>query len=159
MAIPCAFPTWQNRAGARRSALRLPIDGQPLDVGDASFSQDDIRTIPATWLVPSRLAPGEHRLEARELENDAVHSTSIVCEAGQLLYLDVRIETAIAEVVGALGIRKHRVKSLGLRFEPSKTAPDEFQNRPLMQYSAGRWLGRIMHRAATPGVSRETASP
>jgi hypothetical protein len=48
-------------------ALRFSIDGRPVDVGDSTFSQNDIPTIPATWLVLVRLTPGEHRVEAREL--------------------------------------------------------------------------------------------
>lgn len=122
------------------NALRLAIDGQALDVGDSAFSLDGIRTIPATWLALARVAPGEHRVEARELENDRRHSTSIRCAAGELVYLKARIETVTAEVVGAFGVRRQKEQSLGVGFETTATMPEDFAGRPLMLYSAGRWL-------------------
>jgi hypothetical protein len=108
-------------------------------------------TMPASWLVLARVAPGEHRIEARELASDSNNSSAIRCEGGEAMYLEARIETVAAEVVGAFGIRRQREQSLGVRFESSATMPGGFANRPLMLYSSGRWL--------TPGLSRGTASP
>jgi len=134
---PCllgAEPGWD--------ALRLSIDGRPVDVGDSTFSQNDIPTIPAAWLVLVRLTPGEHRVEATELGNDSIHPTSIRCASGESVYLAARIETVIAEVAGMLGRRNQRVQSVGVKFEPSAIMPAGFATRPLMVYSAGRWLTR-----------------
>jgi hypothetical protein len=89
-----------------------------------------------------RLTPGEHRVEARELGNDNIHPTSIRCASGEPVYLTARIETVIAEVVGMFGVRSQRVQSVGVKFEPSAIMPAGFATRPLMVYSAGRWLAR-----------------
>jgi hypothetical protein len=123
-------------------ALRLSIDGRPVDVGDSTFSQNDIPTIPTSWLVLVRLTPGEHRVEARELGNDSIHTTSIRCASGEPVYLAARIETVIAEVAGMFGVRSQRVQSIGVTFEPSAIMPTGFATRPLMVYSTGRWLAR-----------------
>jgi len=123
-------------------ALRLSIDGRPVDVGDSTFSRDGIPTIPAFWLALVRLTPGEHRVEATKVGNDSIHSTLIRCASGEPVYLEARIETVTAGVAGMFGVRSQGVQSIGVKFEPSAIMPTGFATRPLMVYSAGRWLTR-----------------
>jgi hypothetical protein len=90
--------------------------------------------------VPTRLTRGTHALEATETESGGQGAASIVCNAGQVTFLEATAEISTVATKSAFGALRYRTGFKQFTFVTSLLPPEDFAGRPMMIYSAGRWL-------------------